>query len=248
MTSDGLIVERKDVVVSVRIEAPPQNLFTREMTTRLAALLVSPPEGVHVVHISAAGGAFCLGRAPFRSGVDELEADVQGLAALNRALAESPAVTVAEVHGDCAGFGVGVAALCDVAIASPRARLSFPEVDAGFAPALVLSWLVPMVGRRAAFWLTATGVELPAGDARDLGLLTDVADDPEALPSMVAGAVATLVEKPPSVHREIKRLMRSYAALPDDARSEVAAERLGLGALRRALMADVELGAGTGSG
>lgn len=232
---NGLHVERAGAVVRVRIDAPPANLFTPQMTAELIALLGNPPSGAHVVHLSAAGDAFCLGRAPFRSGVEELQEDVRGLVGLNRALVESPAVTVVELQGDAAGFGAGVVALSDVAIASPEAGLSFPEVDAGFAPALVLSWLVPIVGRQAAFWLTATGTRISANEALRLGLITAVATDAGALAERAAAAIELLVAKPRSVHRDIKRLMRFYAALPDGARDDVAAEQLSYGAFKRAL-------------
>lgn len=231
---DQLHIEPSGAVLRVRIDAGDGNLFTREMAAQLTDLLQTPPEGVHVVHLSAAGTDFCLGRAPFRSGVDLLSEDVAGLVGVNRALMESPAVTVAEVQGGAAGFGAGLVAHCDVAIASPAAQLWFPEVDGGFAPALVLSWLAPLVGRRVAFWLTATGVRISAREARELGLVTQVADGPPELEAMVAGAIETLVSKPPEVHSDIKRLMRLYAAVPDGVRSRVAADQLIFGALRRA--------------
>jgi hypothetical protein len=43
-----------------------------------------------------------------------------------------------------------------------------------------------------------------------------------------------LVSKPAEVHRDIKRLMRLYAAVPDGIRARVAADQLVFGALRRA--------------
>jgi enoyl-CoA hydratase/carnithine racemase len=232
--SDQLRVEQSDAVLRVQIDAGKGNLFTPEMAAELTAMLQAPPDGAHVVHLSASGPEFCVGRAPFRSGPGPLSQDVAGLVALNRALADSPAVTVTEIQGDAAGFGAGLVAHSDVSIASPRARFSFPEVHAGFAPALVLAWLAPMVGHRKAFWLTATGVQISASEALDLGLITHLVDEPAELTPFVSRCIETLTSKPPEVHREIKRLMRDYAALPDGARDDVAADRLILGALRRA--------------
>jgi enoyl-CoA hydratase/carnithine racemase len=216
------------------MDAEPGNLFTPEMATELATLANAPPEGVHVVHLHSCGPDFCMGRVPFRSGVDPLASDVAGLVNVNRALTESPAVTVAEINGGAAGFGAGLVAHCDVAVASSAAYFSFPEVDAGFAPALVLEWLVPLVGRRNAFWLTATGVRLSARAAYDLGLVTQLADDPADLKALVAESIEMLVSKPAKVHRDIKRLMRLYAVVPDEVRDRVAADQLIFGALRRA--------------
>ena len=238
--SDQLHVEQSGSVVRVRIDAGPGNLFTPEMTAELSTLLRTPPDGAHVVHLCTSGPDFCLGRAPFQKGVESLTEDVSGLVGVNHALSESPAVTVAEVSGDAAGFGVGLVAFSDVAIASPDASFYFPEVDGGFAPALVLSWLAPLVGGHKAFWLAATGVRLPAREARELGLVTDVAQDAGELTAAVAGAIELLCSKPPQVHRDIKRLMRLYAAASVQTRDKLAQDQLIFGVLRRAAAASAQ--------
>lgn len=235
MSVDGLSMEQVAAVLRVRIDAGPGNLFTPEMTAHLTTVLQVPPEGVHVVHLSAAGPEFCMGRAPFRSGAGPLREDVDGLVAIVEALPRSPAVTVAEVQGDAAGFGAGLVALSDVAVATAGVHLSFPEVDAGFAPALVLAWLGRIVGRRKAFWLAATGARLPAREACAIDLVTHVVDDPSALPGRVAEIVELLCSKPPAVHAQIKEMLRLYESVPDEARGSIAADRLAFGALRRAL-------------
>jgi enoyl-CoA hydratase/carnithine racemase len=232
---NGLAIEQDGAVVRARIDAGPGNLFTPEMTQRLATLLRTPPDGTHVVHLSAAGPEFCMGRAPFRAGAGPLREDVEALVELVEAMQHSGVVTVAEVQGDAAGFGVGLVALSDVAVAAPEAQLSFPEVDAGFAPALVLSWLGELVGRRRAFWLAATGVRIPAREARDIGLLTHVVDDADGLSDAVSSIVELLCSKPPRVHAQIKELVRLYASVPEEQRGAIALDRLAFGALQRSL-------------
>lgn len=231
----GISIQQDAAVVHVHVDAGPGNLFTPEMTQGLTELLHTPPEGVHIVHLSAAGSEFCMGRAPFRAGAGPLREDVETLVELVRALERSSLVTVAEVQGDAAGFGVGLVALSDVAVAAPGVHLSFPEVDAGFAPALVLAWLGELVGRRRAFWLAATGVRVPAREARELGLLTHVVDDPGVLETAVSSIVELLRSKPPHVHAQIKELIRLYATTPDETRGSIATDRLAFGALQRSL-------------
>ena len=235
MSVDGLQVERDRTVVRARVDAGPGNLFTPAMTTELTALLRTPPEGVHVVHLSASGPEFCVGRAPFREGAGPLREDVDALVELVDALQRTPVVTVAEVQGDAAGFGVGLVALSDVAVAAPEAGFFFPEVDEGFAPALVLAWLGELVGRRKAFWLAATGVRITAQEACEIGLLTHVADGLEDLSQAVSSVVELLCSKPPHVHAQIKELIRLYAAVPKETRGGIAGDRLAFGALKRAL-------------
>lgn len=231
----GLAIDQDGSVVRARVDAGPGNLFTPEMTRSLTALLRTPPEGAHVVCLSAAGPEFCMGRAPFREGAGPLREDVAALAELVDALKHASVVTVAEVQGDAAGFGVGLVALSDVAVAAPDVHLSFPEVDAGFAPALVLSWLGQLVGSRQAFWLAATGIRLPAREARSIGLLTHVVDDATLLPAAVSSIVELLCSKPPPVHAQIKELARLYASVPEKQRAAIASDRLAFGALQRSL-------------
>src|SRR5678815_3236672 len=78
-----------------------------------------------VLHIRAEGEAFCLGRE--RAGRDEaaIRAEVTRLIALKRAVMTSPLITVAEVQGDAAGFGLGLAVLCDFTVVADTAKLSF---------------------------------------------------------------------------------------------------------------------------
>jgi methylglutaconyl-CoA hydratase len=235
VSGDGLTLARDGAILRARIDAGPGNLFTPAMSAQLAATLRTPPEGVHVLHLSAAGDEFCLGRAPFRDGAGPLREDVEVLVEVVDALRHTSVVTVAEVQGDAAGFGVGLAALSDVAVAAPQAQLWFPEVDAGFAPALVLAWLGELVGRRKAFWLAATGVRLPARKACEIGLLTHVVDDRGELGAAVADVVELLRAKQPHVHAQIKELVRLYAAVPEQTRASIAGDKLAFGALRRAL-------------
>src|SRR5690606_19782622 len=134
-----------------------------------------PPVSAGVIVIKSNGTQFCAGRERTAASVDDLPREVDRLVAVNQALRSSPLVSIAAVHGDAAGFGVGLAALSDFAISSPDAVFSFPEVGIGLAPVLVLAWLPQLVGRREAFRLTATGARITAQQARELGLVTQVA-------------------------------------------------------------------------
>lgn len=222
-----------DGVVVAELERPPGNLWTTELCQELTAYLQSPPEGVHVLRLRSAGEAFCLGRDREGATPGELRAEAAVLVALTRAFRRSRLVTVAEVQGDAAGFGVGVLAACDVAVAVESARFSFPEVGIGLAPAVVLAWLPRVVGEREAFWLTATGEQFPAARALELGLLNAVAPSAEALRAEVDGRVAALRRGRPRVHAEIRDMLRAMSALSDDEALDLSIDRLVVGSLRR---------------
>lgn len=231
--SDLTIHPVDEGVVLVELARPPENLFSIELCDRLADLLDAPPEGTHVVRFRALGDVFCQGRDRGGSTPAEIRAEAEALAGLTRSAQRTRVVTVAEVQGDAAGFGVGLIAAFDVSVAVREARFRFPEVGIGLAPALVLAWLPRVVGRREAFWLTATAEPLGAVRAAELGLLNEVVDDRDALLKRVDEMVAELCSRSPRVHGDIKDMLRVFGDLGDEQALEVSIDRLVVGSLRR---------------
>ena len=231
--TDLTIAECRDGVVDVVIDRSPDNLMSVEMCSELTNLATDPPADAHILRLRAAGGMFCGGRD--RAGTDpaELVAETEILAGLHRALRESRLVSIAEVHGDAAGFGVGLIAACDVSIAVRDASFWFPEVGIDLAPALVLAWLPRMVGDREAFWLTATGERISADRAERLGLINEVVDGADALTDAVTRRISTLRARNPRIHAEIKSMIRTFNALDENQALETSIHRLTVGALRR---------------
>jgi methylglutaconyl-CoA hydratase len=227
------ISETVDGVVTVELDRPPGNLFTVDLCRQLVQLLEQPPADAHVLRLRAAGDAFCLGREREGSTPAELREEVGVLVALTRALRRTRLVTVAEVQGDAAGFGVGVIAACNVAVAVEGARFSFPEVTIGLAPALVLAWLPRLVGEREAFWLTASGEAVPAARALELGLLNGVVANAEELAKDVDDRIGVLRSHSPRVHADIKDMLRLFAGASDDDVLDLSIDRLVVGSMRR---------------
>jgi methylglutaconyl-CoA hydratase len=222
-----------DGVVVAELDRPPGNVWTVDLCRELTSLLLSPPEDAHVLRLRSAGEVFCLGREREGATPGELRQEAGVLVDMTRALRRTPLVTVAEVQGDAAGFGVGVVSACDVSVAVESARFSFPEVGIGLAPALVLAWLPRVVGEREAFWLTATGEQLPAARAAELGPVNAVVPTVDALREDVDARVAALRKHNPRVHADIRDMIRAMAPLGDDAALDMSVDRLVVGSLRR---------------
>lgn len=222
-----------DGVLTVTLDRGPGNLLTVELCRELTALLLAPPPEASVLRLRGANEIFCLGRERAGSTPGELRDETEVLVGLHRALTHTPLVTVAEVSGDAAGFGVGLLAACDVAVALESAQLNFPEVGIGLAPALVLAWLPRVVGEREAFWLTATGQPVSGARAVQLGLLNAVAPTPEALVAEVDDRISELRRHDPRIHREIRSMLRASRGLTEDQALELSIDRLVVGSLRR---------------
>ena len=222
-----------DGVLEVLIDRPPHNLLTIDLCAELTELLRKPPAGAHVLLLRTAGEVFCLGRERAGATPADLVSETRTLVELYQALRTSPLVTIAEISGDAAGFGVGMIAACDVSIAVSDAHFSFPEVGINLAPALVLAWLPRIVGERNAFWLTATGESITASRAQELGLVNEVVSGADALTKEVTERTSALCARNPRIHSEIKDLLRAFRSLDEDQALELSIDRLVVGALRR---------------
>jgi len=224
-----------DGVVVVELDRGPENLWTLADLRQLVDLLTDPPPDTHVLRLRARGEAFCLGRE--RGGTNAspgvVRAEAETLVAVQRAMRRTRLVTVAEVQGDAAGFGVGMLAACDVAVAVADARFFFPEVGIGLAPALVLAWLPRVVGERQAFWLTATGEKISAARALELDLLNAVVASEDELHEDVDERVALLRAANPRVHADIRDMLRAFSPLGEDEALDMSIDRLVVGSLRR---------------
>lgn len=229
---EGLRIETTNGVATATLDRPPGNLLTGAICRTLTDLLLHPPPELHVLRLRAEGPVFCLGRERVAEDVRSLRDEVDALVQVNLALRDSSIVSVAEVHGDAAGFGVGLAALCDVTVAAAAARFWFPEVEIDLAPTVVLSWLPRLVGTKTAVHLTATGRSIDAAEAARLGLVTSVTDAAE-LTSVVDAEVERLRGLSPRVHGEIKRFVAETADLTCDQAYVLATERLVLGSMAR---------------
>lgn len=230
---EGLTVTREGSVLTARLDRPEGNPVSMSICETLTRLLTAPPEGAHILVLAAAGPAFCLGRDRGAGDPAGLARESDLLIGLNEALERSRLVTVARVQGDAAGFGAGLAALADVTIAVRGAAFSFPETGIGLAPAVVLSWLPRLVGRRAAFWMTATAQPVAGEDLLRLGLVNRLVEDEAGLDAAIAETVAILSSRKARNHAEIKAMLHDFEGIPAEKTNRMAASRLVLGVLRR---------------
>jgi enoyl-CoA hydratase/carnithine racemase len=127
-----------------------------------------------VLHIRARGPVFCTGRERAARDADSVRAEAARIIEFKRTLRTCPLITVAEVHGDAFGFGMGLAIVCDFAFVSERASLGFPEMRHGLAPAAIMAYLGEYALPRFAFPLVLFGEPFTPQQALEIGLISQV--------------------------------------------------------------------------
>src|SRR6059058_1556384 len=99
------------------------------------------------------------------------------LAQLLRATRVCNLPLIARVNGACMAGGMGLLAMCDLAVAATHAVFGLPEVKVGLFPAQVLSVLHHVLPRRAVAQMCLTGESISAAQALNWGLVNTVADN-----------------------------------------------------------------------
>ena len=131
-----------------------------------------------------------------------------------------PVPVIAALHGVAFGGGCQIALGADIRYAAPDTRMSVMEIKYGLVPDMGLTQTLPdLVPIDVAKELTFTGRIVDASEAKALGLVTHVVDDPRASAFELA---RTLAQKSPHAMRACKQLIdRSWRA---DARLGLALE------------------------
>jgi enoyl-CoA hydratase/carnithine racemase len=204
MSEDRVLIEVADHVATVTLNRPDKhNALDGAMFEAIAAAAqeLADEPGLRAVVLHGAGPSFC-------SGIDlgSLAAADGGLEGVRAALAQAPpnrfqqpaygwlalpVPVIAAVHGNCLGGGLQIALAADIRIAAPDARLSVMEVKWGLIPDMSLTRTLPrLVGIDVAKDLTYTGRVISGAEARELGVVTRVEDDPLGAAAALAAEIA----------------------------------------------------------
>jgi len=235
MTGSDPIVVEGGQITTIRLENPPLNLVTVELTRsldRALATIEGDPDVRCVVLTGTGERAFCAG-----SDVKEFES-LQGRVgegklllekAVYRRIARLPVPTIAALQADALGGGLELALCCDLRVADERAKLGLPEVRLGVMPGSGGTQRLPrIVGIAKAKELILMGEIISASDALEIGLVNRVAAAGQALDETMKMAEA-IAERGPLAVREAKQALDLAGDMPLDeglARELDASERI----------------------
>ena len=179
---------------------------------------VNRDRSVRVMILTGAGSAFCSGgnvkdmrdkRGLAAGSADQIrETYRHGIQRIPLALYNLEVPTIAAVNGAAIGAGCDLACMCDIRIASDKARFAESFVKLGIIPGDGGAWLLPRtVGMSKAAELTFTGDTIDAAEALACGLVSKVVPAAELMTS--AHALATRIAANPAHSlRMAKKLLR----------------------------------------
>lgn len=125
------------------------------------------------------------------------------LARVLRSAKASHIPLIARVNGACMAGGMGLLAMCDMAVSTPEAIFGLPEVKVGVFPAQVLAVLQHLIPRRKLSEMCITGEPITAAQALEIGLVNYLSTEAslESLDSKLHWLLNRILDKSPAAIR-----------------------------------------------
>ncbi|MFG2437890.1 enoyl-CoA hydratase/isomerase family protein [Streptomyces sp. NPDC048508] len=210
-------------VLNVQLNRPESgNSIDGHTLTELLEVLraLEDDRTVRVMVLSGTGDHFSQGadRAEFRSLMDKDTAGAELRALADRAhrvclaLSHMAVVTIAQLHGDVIGAGLGLAAFCDLRIGADTCRFRMPEVVLGIPPVWggVLPRLAEEAGQAQVRRLLLTAESFDANRAQQMSILHEVVPAAD-LNAAVTRWVKPIVRRDPTTMRITKSILNARA-------------------------------------
>lgn len=181
---------------------------------------LSEDSSIYAIVLTGKGRHFCAGAdltwmqkvASFTR--EENVEDSRTMAHMFHVINTCPKPVVGSINGSAFGGGVGLVAVCDVAVCSDQAVFAFSEVKLGIVPAVISTYVVPKIGLSHARALFLTGERFTAQKALTIGLVHHVCP-PEELDAKTKEHLSLLETSGPSAMKAAKTLLQNWSQLSE---------------------------------
>ncbi len=230
-----------DAILTITLDRPEQlNAFTVAMANELIAAFdrASADDAVAAIVVTGSGRAFCAGMDLTAPGnVFGLDEGQQPTLADTTARIDEPAIVdgvrdtggrvalsiyrctkpvIAAINGPAVGIGATMTLPMDVRIASTKARIGFVFGRLGIVPEACSTWFLPrIVGISRALELVYSADILNAEEALSAGLVREVVEPDDLLPTAYALAERFVRGKSPVATALIRQMLYRNSARPD---------------------------------
>lgn len=221
----SILAQRDGAVLRLTLNRPDvRNAFDEQVIAALTTLAADAAQDrtLRAVVLAGTGKAFCAGAdvawmsKSIAYSQRENLSDAEDLARMLERLETLPVPVIGRIQGAALGGGVGLAAVCDVAIAADDAVFALSEVKLGILPAVVAPYVIRKIGISAARELFLTGSRFGALRAKEIGLVHEIVP-PDHLDEAIARRLGEVMSAGPRAIATAKALIREIAGVhPND--------------------------------
>jgi methylglutaconyl-CoA hydratase len=207
------LVERGVATITLDSPANRNALSLRLVADLHTALDRAEQPDVRVIVLTHTDPAFCAGADLKERLATTGPPDSSGVVRAIRRLEEAAQPTIAAVNGPARAGGLGLMAACDLVVVAPTVDFALTEVRIGVAAAIISVPILRRVpwSRLASAFLT--GETFDATTAREIGLVSHVADDVDA---QVAKLVEGILMGAPGAVAATKQILRTVPSMNRD--------------------------------
>ncbi len=141
--------------------------------------------------------------------------EARKLAIMLKALNEMQKPLIGRSHGGAFGAGIGLACVCDVALAAKGTRFGLTETRLGLIPATISPYVLARIGEGMARRIFMSARIFAADEAQQLGLVAKVAAESE-LDAEIEAEIAPYLSAAPGPVAAAKALARALGPRIDD--------------------------------
>ncbi len=225
--AEPIIEEKSADITTLTLNRPDiGNRQSDAVWAQLTETINAAEKQSRLIVLKGAGDDFCLGREAMGQPAPVLEAYAmrersETIFNLYGAFRSARAPILGVVQGRAVGLGCALAALCDITLASDKARFQLPEMAHNIMPTIAMSALVDRVPRKAATYLVYSTEEIDAHKALVFGIVSNVVPAHE-LDSAVANLVERLKKTPFPALLAVKEYARSAFGMSTQAATDFA--------------------------
>jgi methylglutaconyl-CoA hydratase len=222
--SASILVESNNGLARVTLNRPHRrNAFDAGMVSALRETFESlgRDASVRAIVLSGAGSVFCAGAdldwlAPDRTtSAQEAQDDAERLLAMFRTIDACSCPVIGRIQGGAYGGGLGLTAVCDIAVAVADATFAFSEVRLGLVPAVIAPFVLRKTGESFVRRYGLIGEPFTSSTAAAAGLVHEVVDS-AAIDQRVQELVELVLRLPPRAVRETKAWIRRLHEAPEE--------------------------------
>lgn len=195
------------------------NAFNEDLIFELTNCFNNIAESSYrIVILTANGDYFCSGadlnwmKKLTSLNKEENINDAENLFKMFETINNCPKPIIGKINGSAFGGGVGLIAVCDIAVCHSNCLFAFSEVKLGITSAVISSFVVPKIGLSNARELFISGERFSAEKALKIGLVHEVVEK-ENLQRKIEEKIRVLLSSSPNAIKECKLLLRKFAEL-----------------------------------
>lgn len=219
-----ILVERKSYCLEVKLNRPEvHNAFNPEVIERLTEIFADDARAkdVRVVLLTGVGPSFCAGAdlnwmtSMAKATKKANSKDADKLFELFHQAASCPTPIVGRLHGNVMGGGLGLTAICDIAVAETDTKFCFSEVRLGIAPAVISSFVLKKMQQSIAREFMLTGQVFDSSIALRSGLIHFVGRELE-MNNYIKNLISCFAKIGPEAVRRTKLLLDHVSRADDE--------------------------------